>query len=244
MNKPWDSEFETFRIENRDLLSGNAGFKELSKKWFQQSVNLKYSYQFNWLGIPLIQMPADLIMFQEIVWETQPDLIIETGVARGGSLVFWASIQKICGIDGLVLGIDIDIRDHAKNAIKDSRFNSNIKLIEGSSTDSSVLSQVKEISAKYKKVMLVLDSNHTHEHVLEELKSYGDLVSPGCYLIVLDTVIDDLEIDPRRPWGPGKSPKSAVIEYMKDNGKNFKLDKSLEARAVLTNAPSGYWQRK
>ena len=130
MNKPWDSEFETFRIENRDLLSGNAGFKELSKKWFQQSVNLKYSYQFNWLGIPLIQMPADLIMFQEIVWETQPDLIIETGVARGGSLVFWASIQKICGIDGLVLGIDIDIRDHAKDAIKCSRFNSNIKLIE------------------------------------------------------------------------------------------------------------------
>jgi cephalosporin hydroxylase len=185
-------------------------------------------------------MPGDLMMFQDIVFRTQPDLIIETGVARGGSLIFWASMQKLCGINGNVLGIDIDIRDHAINAIKGSRFADQIRLILGSSINPEIFSEVKQIASQFKNVMVVLDSNHTHDHVMEELNLYADLVSSNNFLLVLDTVIDDLKADTERNWGPGKSPKSAVIEFMsKNNG--FANMTDLEDRAKLTVAPHGYW---
>jgi cephalosporin hydroxylase len=180
-------------------------------------------------------------MFQEIVWKTRPDLIIETGVARGGSLIFWASMQKLCGIDGKVLGVDIDIRDHAKRAISGSQFSQQIELLQGSSTNLDVFKKVEQFASPFKKIMIALDSSHTHDHVLEELKLYADLVSPGCMLLVLDTVIDDLEVDPNRPWGPGASPKSAVIEYMKSRPNVFENLSSLERRSVLSVAPNGYW---
>jgi cephalosporin hydroxylase len=209
----------------------------------QKAVDKKFSYQFDWMGVPIIQMPGDLVMFQEIVWKTRPDLIIETGVARGGSLVFWASMQKLCGIDGKVLGVDIDIRDHAKRAISGSQFSQQIELLQGSSTNLDVFKKVKQFASPFKKIMIALDSNHTHDHVLEELKLYADLVSPECMLLVLDTVIDDLEVDPNRPWGPGASPKSAVIEYMKSRPNIFENLSSLERRSVLSVAPNGYWLR-
>jgi cephalosporin hydroxylase len=240
MHQIWDEDFDKWRKGFLEAQSKDEDFSALSKDWFQNSVDHKYSYQFDWLGVPIIQMPGDLVMFQDIVFRTQPDLIIETGVARGGSLIFWASMQNLCGINGKVLGIDIDIRDHAINAIKGSRFIDQISLLVGSSTNSEIFSDVKQIASQFKNVMVVLDSNHTHDHVLEELKLYSDLVSSNCFLLVLDTVIDDLKADAKRNWGPGKSPKSAVIEFMSKND-GFVNMKDLEDRANLTVAPHGYW---
>jgi cephalosporin hydroxylase len=188
-------------------------------------------------------MPEDLILFQEIVYKAQPDLIIETGVARGGSIIFWASIQRLCGITGKVLGVDIDIRQHARNAITDSNFKDEIYLIEGSSVEEQIVNQVKNYVSQHIKVMVVLDSNHTHEHVLSELEIYSKFVTKDCFMLVLDTVIDDLNIDPDRSWGPGSSPKSAVKEFMIANSAEFIHERSYKDRALLSVAPYGYWRK-
>jgi len=205
MGEIWDLDFQELRKKLLASQSKDIQFKDESSNWMQLAVDNKYSYQFDWLGVPIIQMPEDLILFQDIVYKTQPDLIIETGVARGGSVVFWASIQKLCGITGKVLGVDIEIRQHAKNAI--------------------------------------FDSNHTHEHVLSELEIYSKFVTKDCFMIVLDTVIDDLNIDPDRTWGPGSSPKSAVKEFMLKNSAEFTREQSYEDRASLSVAPYGYWRK-
>ena len=242
MYKPWDEEFEVWRNSQLENQMKDQTFKVKSKDWVQAATDHKYSYQFNWLGIPIIQMPGDLVMFQEIVYNTRPDLVIEIGVARGGSLVFWASIQELCGIkNGAVLGVDIDIRNHTKQAIASSSMNNRIHLMQGSSTDSNIVGKVKAFASQYSKIMVVLDSNHTHDHVLRELESYARLVSPNCFLLVLDTVIDDLNTDPERSWGPSRSPKSAVLKYMENKKGIFTMDSDYENRAVLSVAPSGFW---
>jgi len=244
VSKVWDESFEEFRIEFLRKQAEDTEFGNLSKAWMQRSVNHKYSYQFDWLGVPIIQMPGDLVVFQDIVYKTKPDLIIETGVARAGSLIFWASMQQLCGIDGKVLGIDIDIRDHARQAIDGSHQKNQIQLLQGSSTDLDIFSKVKELSAKSKRVMVVLDSNHTHEHVLAELNLYADIVTSDCMLLVLDTVIDDLTPDSDRPWGPGASPKSAVIEFMNSRPNDFENALDYETRAAISVAPKGYWLKR
>jgi cephalosporin hydroxylase len=244
MHKVWDESFENWRKGFLKSQSEDQNFSQLSRVWLQKSVNHKYSYQFDWLGVPIIQMPGDLIVFQDIVYKTRPDLIIETGIARGGSLIFWASIQQLCGIEGRVLGIDIDIRDHAIQAIKNSRFNESIELIRGSSTGEDVISKVVGIASNFERVMVVLDSNHTHDHVMKELKLYSELVSPGCMLLVLDTAIDDLEVDPDRNWGPGASPKSAVLDFMATHEGEFVNHIEYETRAAISVAPQGYWLKK
>jgi cephalosporin hydroxylase len=243
MSKIWDVEFQYLRKKLLGSQSNNLEFKAASRDWMQLSVDNKYSYQFDWLGVPIIQMPEDLIIFQEIVYKTQPDLIIETGVARGGSIIFWASIQRLCGITGKVLGVDIEIRQHARSAINNSNFKNEISLIEGSSIEDEVVDQVKKIVSRHKRIMVVLDSNHTHEHVLSELEIYSKFVSKDCFLIVLDTVIDDLKVDPTRPWGPGSSPKSAVKEFMLKTSGDFINEQSYENRALLSVAPNGYLRR-
>jgi cephalosporin hydroxylase len=243
MSKIWDIEFQEWRKKLLGSQSNNLEFKTASRDWMQLSVDNKYSYQFDWLGVPIIQMPEDLIVFQEIVYKTQPDLIIETGVARGGSIIFWASIQRLCGITGKVLGVDIDIRQHARSAINDSNFKDEISLIEGSSIEDEVVDQVKKIVSRHKRIMVVLDSNHTHEHVLSELEIYSKFVTKDCFLLVLDTVIDDLKVDPTRSWGPGSSPKSAVKEFMLKTSGDFINEQSYENRALLSVAPNGYWRK-
>ena len=243
MGKIWDLDFQEWRKKLLASQSKDIQFKDSSSNWMQLAVDNKYSYQFDWLGVPIIQMPEDLILFQDIVYKTQPDLIIETGVARGGSVVFWASIQKLCGITGKVLGIDIDIRQHARHAIINSSFKDEIYLIEGSSVEDQVVSQVKNYVLQHKKIMVVLDSNHTHEHVLSELEIYSKFVTKDCFMLVLDTVIDDLNIDPDRSWGPGSSPKSAVKEFMLKNSAEFTREQSYEDRALLSVAPYGYWRK-
>jgi cephalosporin hydroxylase len=241
MGKIWDLDFEELRKKLLSSQSNNTDFKIVSKKWMQLSVDNKYSYQFDWLGVPIIQMPGDLIIFQEIVYKTQPDLIIETGVARGGSMIFWASIQKLCGIPGKVLGVDIDIREHARNAINSSNFKDAIYLLEGSSVEDKVVEQIKKIVSEHKRIMVILDSNHTHNHVLSELEIYSKFVTKDCFLIVLDTIIEDLTLDTERPWGPGFNPKTAVKEFMSKNAEDFNREKSYEQKSVLSVAPYGFW---
>lgn len=199
-----------------------------------------YSYVWNWLGVPIIQVPPDVVAMQEIIWENRPQVIVETGVARGGSIIFSASMLQLIG-EGTVVGIDIDIRAHNREAIEGHPLAHRVQLIEGSSIDASVIEQVRAQVADADRVMVVLDSNHTHEHVLEELHLYGPLVTPGQFLVVADTVV---EYSPAvthtgRPWGVGNSPKSALDEYLKETDR-FEVDEYVNGKLLVTSSPGGY----
>jgi len=233
--------------------------KVAGKSFIEHSVNMKYSYNFEWLGRPIIQYPQDIQMIQELIWSIKPDLIIETGIAHGGSLVLSASLLALLDYcDSLeraenleilkpkrnVIGIDIDIRPDNLKKILAHPMSHRIKMFEGSSISSEIFDKVSLISKDYKKIMVFLDSNHTHEHVLNELKLYAPLVTIGSYCVVFDTVIEDLSKDSigNRNWGPGNSPKSAVFEYMKNNN-NFIIDNAIDDKLVISVAPSGYLKR-
>ena len=243
MTSVWDKDFEDFREEYLLNQSRDKDFIAISQEWLNQSMKNKFTYQFNWLGIPIIQMPSDLIVFQEIVYNTKPDLIIETGVARGGSVNFWASMQDICGLNGRVIGIDIDIRNHTKNAIQHSKYSDRIILVESNSIDSNIKNKIDDIAKMHQNIMVILDSNHTHEHVYQELLIYARYVSVGCYLIVLDTMTEFVDKPVDRPWGPGDNPYTAVNEFMRDNG-SFVKDLKYENISLTTLAPSGFWLKK
>lgn len=212
-----------------------------SLEWMEQANARKYSYHFEWLGRPIIQYPQDIIAMQEIIWAVQPDLIIETGIAHGGSLIFFASMLELIGGDGHVLGIDIDIRKHNRDEIEKHRMFKRITMIEGSSIAPEIAASVRAYAANKSRVLLILDSNHTHEHVLEELRLYSSLVRQGSYIVVLDTVIEDMPADafPDRPWGKGDNPKTAVREFLKTNDR-FAIDSSIENKLLITVAPGGY----
>ncbi len=242
MQSSFDPEFENFRNEQLASQIADENFTQLTAEWVKASVQTRYSYGFNWLGIPIIQFPSDLIAFQEIVYSVKPTLIIECGVARGGSAVFWASMQMLSGVNPNVIGIDIDIRPHAHEAITNSSFSKGIHLIEGSSIDEETALKVKKLVNENDKVMVVLDSNHTHEHVLAELNLYADLVTNQSFLLVLDTVIEELPVDVNRPWGPGASPQTAVLEFMKSRT-DFENEIRIEQQIGITVAPKGYWKK-
>lgn len=214
---------------------------ELTRQWFLQSVKDRYTYRFKWLGRPVIQFPQDMFAMQEILWEVKPDLVIETGIAHGGSLIFYASILELIGGDGLVLGIDVEIRPHNRPEIEQHRLAHRIRMIEGSSVDESVVRQVRDLAQGKKRVLVALDSNHTHNHVLRELEFYSPLVTKGSYLIVFDTVIEELPKDffSDRPWGTGNNPKTAVDEFLHNN-RRFSIDEAIEKRLQITAAPGGY----
>ena len=224
-------------------MANDPAIRSKANALINETTPYKYSYNFTWLGRPIIQLPQDIVAIQEIIWATRPDVIIETGVAHGGSLILSASILKLLEGDGQVVGIDVDIREHNRVEIEKHSLSERITLIEGSSVDAHVIDQVKEIINGKQSVMVILDSNHTHEHVLEELRSYSPLVTRGCYLVVLDTIIEDLSDDsfPDRPWSVGNNPKTAVREFLRENDR-FENDKELESRLLLTLAPDGYLQ--
>lgn len=232
-------EFEASRKAGIAALGRDHRLKSLTREWFNASCRRRYSYHFNWLGRPIIQFPQDIVALQEIVFETKPELIVETGVAHGGSLIFYASMLQLLG-KGSVVGIDVDIRPHNRREIESHFLSRRVKLIEGSSTDERVAEKVRRL-AKGKRVMVVLDSNHEHDHVLRELELYSPLVKKGGYLIVCDTVVDDMPktLFPDRPWGPGNNPKTAVRRFLKTN-KRFVLDRSIEDKLMITVAPEGY----
>jgi cephalosporin hydroxylase len=215
--------------------------RSLSNEWLVESCKLRYSYNFTWLGRPIIQFPQDILAMQELIWQVKPDLIVETGIAHGGSLIFYASLLHLLDNGGRVLGIDIDIREHNRAAIEAHPMSKHIDMIEGSSVDSSIVSQVLEKAKGKKKVLVTLDSNHTHEHVLQELQLYSPLVSKESYLVVFDTVVEDMPSDffPDRHWGKGNNPKTAVHEFLLGNDR-FEIDRDLENKLLITVAPDGY----
>ena len=225
-----------------------------------ESITARYSYAFSWLGRPVIQYPQDIVAVQELIWRVRPDLIIETGIAHGGSLILSASLLAILDMcDAIesgasfdpresrrrVIGIDIDIRSHNRQAIKAHPMASRIEMIEGSSISQGVVAAVHERAKDFRNIMVFLDSNHTHEHVLAELEAYAPLVSAGSYCVVFDTVVDDMPktMFPDRPWGPGDNPKTAVHEYLKTHPE-FEIDADIPNKLLVTVAPDGYLVRK
>jgi cephalosporin hydroxylase len=217
-------------------------FMVLSRAWMDAANQHKYSYHFEWLGRPIIQYPQDVMAMQEIVWRVQPDLIVETGVAHGGSLILYASLLALLG-KGEVVGVDIDIRPHNRQAIEAHPLAERIQLIEGSSIDPQVVSIIRR-RTEGRRVIVVLDSNHTHEHVLAELNAYAPLVSENSYCIVMDTVIEDLPVNsfPDRPWSRGNNPKTAVKAFLSRN-QSFVVDRSIQDKLAVTVAPEGYLKR-
>jgi cephalosporin hydroxylase len=181
--------FELEKKRNIKNQGKDARLKNLGTKFIIDSLKYRYSYNFSWLGRPIIQFPQDMVAVQEIIWEVKPDLIIETGIAHGGGLIFYASILELIG-KGEVLGIDIDIRKHNRKEIENHKMFKRIKMIEGSSVDKEVVERVKNIVKKHKKVLVFLDSLHTHKHVLEELNLYSKFVSKGSYIVAFDTAIE------------------------------------------------------
>ena len=246
------SEIEKFNQECKERVASHAKndrLQESVKNFSNETLRVGYSYNFNWLGRPIIQYPQDMIALQEIIWEVKPDMIIETGIAHGGSLIFSASMLTLleaCGEieNGKVLGIDIDIREHNKKAIEAHPMSKKITMFQGSSIDEEMIARVHEFAKKGKKIMVILDSNHTHEHVLAELRAYAHLTSVGSYCCVYDTIVEDMPEGsfPDRPWDKGDNPKTAVWEYLK-NCDDFVIDKDIENKILITVAPDGYLKR-
>jgi cephalosporin hydroxylase len=238
---------EEFDQKNKTTISEMAkdsSLAEVTKEWFYKSSKYEYSYHFKWMGRPIIQFPQDIIALQEIIWEVKPNLIIETGIAHGGSLIFSASLLELIGGDGKVLGIDIDIRPHNREAIEAHQMFKRIELIEGSSISDEVVEKVKQIAKDKKNILVILDSDHTHEHVLRELELYSPFVAVGSYCVVFDTDIEDLPEDlfPDRHWGKGNNPKTAVREFLREND-GFEIDKMIQDKLLITVAPDGYLKR-
>lgn len=237
-------------VEDRIADNGrNTTFRASAQAFMRESTQPKYSYNFSWLGRPIIQYPQDIVAMQELVWAVQPDLIIETGIAHGGSLILWSSLLELnaaCGgsQDARVVGVDIDIRAPNRAAIEAHPMAGRITMIEGSSVDAGVVAQVRATAEGKERVLVCLDSNHTHAHVLAELEAYAPLTSVGSYCVVFDTVIEDLPADtyPDRPWGPGDNPRTAVRAFLATHPE-FEVDQRIEDKLLVTVAPGGYLRR-
>jgi cephalosporin hydroxylase len=245
---------------NITSLGKDKDLQALSRIWTREIAPHKWAYNFAWLGRPAIQFPNDAWALQELVFATRPDLIIETGIAHGGSLIFSASMLALLDLMDAtekgemldpkspkrkVLGIDIDIRPHNRAAIEAHPLAARIDMIEGSSIDSGIIDRVRDHARGFSRIMVCLDSNHTHDHVLEELKAYAPLVTPGLYCVVLDTLIDDMppSMFTERPWGPGNSPKSAARAFLKDNP-DFAADIRIDHKLLISVAPEGFLKRR
>ncbi len=219
-------------------------FIDKGMEFLVESLQEKYSYNFSWMGLPVIQYPQDLVALQEIIFATKPDLIIETGVARGGSVVFYASMLELLGGNGAVIGIDIDIRVHNRRRIVEHPLSHRIRLVENSSVESETIEQVRRLAEGKQRIMVSLDSNHTHEHVLKELQIYAPLVTPDCYCVVFDTVVECMPkcSYPDRLWNKGDNPMTAVQEFLQSTD-TFVVDREVEQKLMITAAPNGYLER-
>lgn len=222
-------------------LASDDTLNTASLEWMLKADANKYSYNFTWLGRPIIRYPNDIVVFQEVVWTSQPDLIIETGIAHGGSLILSASLLELLGGNGRVVGVDIDIRSHNRKAIENHPMAGRITMIEGSSTSLNVIQQVTEIVNSHTRVMVVLDSLHTHDHVLAELRLYSKFVTEGCYLVLPDTFIENFPPGYffNRPWDVGNNPMTALRQFLKEEP-NFTIDTLTSSKALISEAPDGY----
>ena len=242
MNKTIAQEFEAECKAEIAAQGADQKLKDLARNFYNESARHKYTYHYSWMGRPIIQLPQDMLAMQELIWRLKPDLVIECGIAHGGSIIYYASLLELQG-HGEVLGIDRDIRPHNREAIEAHPMSQRIRMIEGSSIDLATVEQVRAIAAG-KKVIVVLDSNHTHDHVLEELRLYSPLVSADSYCVVMDTIVEDMPADafPDRPWGHGDNPKTAVWAFLKEND-SFEIDYEMQNKLLITVAPDGYLRR-
>lgn len=256
------AQYRQFKRECEEEVRSQCADKQLlqaTRDWISVANGHKYSYHWEWMGRPVIQYPQDLIAMQELIWQTKPDLIIETGIAHGGSLIFSASMLAVLDMcDAIdsgktldprnsqrkVLGIDIDIRTHNRTAIESHSMAPRIQMIQGSSIAPEIVEAVRQIAKDYQRILVCLDSNHTHDHVLAELEAYAPLTSAGSYCVVFDTIIEDLpaEMFPDRPWGPGNNPKTAVWEFLQSHPE-FKINKDIQNKLLITVAPDGFLKK-
>ena len=254
-----EEQFALERLQRLDEFSEDARLKTIAHDWVFHSMQQKYLYNFDWLGRPIIQYPEDMVAIQELIWKVKPTLVIETGIAHGGSLVLSASMLAMLDYCEAVeagstldprksrrkvVGIDIDIRSHNRLAIEAHPLAGLISMVEGSSVDRHVIDEVHQLAAGHETVMVFMDSNHTHEHVLGELNAYAQLVTKGSYCVVFDTFVEDMppKYFPDRPWDKGDSPKTAVREYLKSHSE-FEIDKSIDNKLLISVAPDGYLLR-
>ena len=254
-----DDEIKNFYSKREKRIIGNSEHFNSFNKVVEELTKIDYEYNFDSLGRPIIQMPQDIVCMQELIWKVKPDLIIETGIAHGGSLILSASMLALLDIceaienknnidpaksDRKVIGIDIDIRPHNKKEIEDHPMSSRIQMIQGSSIDSLIIDQVTKISNNYKRILICLDSNHTHDHVLSELNAYAPLTSVDSYCVVFDSNIEDLpdSLFTNRPWKKGNNPKTAIWEYLKSHPE-FQIDESIQNKLLITVAPDGYLKK-
>jgi cephalosporin hydroxylase len=252
-----------FASERRDRLasySSDGPLQALSRQWLKESMQKRYVYNFDWMGRPIIQYPQDIVAMQELVWSIKPDLVIETGIAHGGSLILSASLLALLDLcDAVeagkpmepsrsarkVIGIDIDIRAHNRAAIEAHPLSNRIQMIQGSSVSPETIGLVRDAAAGFKRVLVCLDSMHTHTHVMAELNAYAGLVTPGSYCVVFDTFVEDMPKNffPDRPWNVGDNPKTAVRAWLKEHPE-FEVDRSMENKLLVTVAPEGFLRRR
>lgn len=239
------TEFKNECIERVEKNGSNKSLIAAAREFNTESNKAQYSYNFKWMGRPVIQYPQDIMAMQEIIWEVKPDLIIETGIAHGGSLILYASLLELIG-HGKVLGIDIDIRKHNREEIEKHPMYKRITMMEGSSISEEMISNVKEFAKGNQTVLVVLDSNHTHEHVLAELNAYAPLVTKNSYIVVFDTIVENLPSDYmpglKRPWGISDNPMTAVDAFLSQN-EDFKIDESIDNKILISVAPRGYLKK-
>jgi cephalosporin hydroxylase len=245
-----DKDFESERRKKIEAIGADPVLNDLSRRWLARAQELGYSYNFDWLGLPIIQYPQDIVAMQELVWSLQPDLIIETGIARGGSAIFYSSLLEmnaLCGgpADARVVAIDVDIRPHNRLALESHPLSRRLTMLQGSSIDEAIVAEVRRHAASRSRILVCLDSNHTHDHVLAELRAYAPLVTPGSYCVVFDTLIDDLPPAAigNRPWHKGDNPLTALRAYMAEVD-DFEIDAARHGKLQITVAAHGYLRRK
>mgnify|MGYP001234634911 CR=1 FL=1 len=246
-NKDPVSKFFEERESDINRMAKDKKLKKMSLEWMLHADKYKYTYNFTWMGRPIIKFPADMIVQQEIMWKLKPDLIIETGIAHGGSILFSASMIEMMGVNGEVVAVDIDIRKHNKKLIEKHPMYKRVTMYEGSSVDPKIVDKVKKHVKNKKCVMVILDSNHTHNHVLEELEMYTPFVTVGSYCILPDTFIEFFPLGyssnhNKRPWDVGNNPYTAMKTFLKTN-KNFSIDKGLSNKGVITETIDGYLKK-
>lgn len=237
------AEFEAQKRRDAAALAADVDLGRAALDVFARADEHSYSYLWSWLGVPIIQIPQDILVVHEIVWEHRPQLIIETGVARGGSVILFSSLLELIG-EGTVVGIDVDIRPHNRATIEEHPLSKRVRLIEGSSIDERIVQEVAALASSAERVMVVLDSNHTHEHVAQELERYADFVTPGQFLVVADTVVESLPPQEHRPrgWGPGDSPATALAEFL-ERRHDFVVDEFIDNKLLMSSSPGGYLRR-
>ncbi len=248
MSHPDDRQsFEAVKRSQSLALGQDRALLERSSDLFEALNDYDYSYLWSWMGVPIIQTPADVMATQEVIWATKPDVIIETGVARGGSVLFMASLLELIG-QGKVIGVDIDIRAHNRATIESHPMSRRVVLIEGGSVDNATLASVRAQIPEGANVMVILDSDHSRDHVLAECRAYGPLVTPGCYMVVADTIVAQLPETSKarsrsRTLEVGNDPAEAARLYLAETPA-FEVDPVLNGKLVLSSSPGGYLRRK